>query len=866
MPEATSMQGTTSMPEAKLMNNDRGSTPRVRKLRRESLEAVPHLYLERAKLVTAAYEQYEGSLSAPEMRAVALLRLMQHKALYLGDGELIVGEKGGAPQAAPTFPELCCHTLEDMRVMNDRGLISFRVTAEDLADQEKLILPYWEKRSMRRKLLGAMSPEWKDAYEAGIFTEFMEQRGPGHTVGSENIYSKGFLDYKREIAEAMGAIDPTSDPRALSRLEQLRAMDICCDAIMALGERYAALADDMADREADPTRKAELRQIAENCRVVPAHKPQTYWQAIQMYWFVHICVTTELNPWDAYSPGRLDQHLISFYRRDVAAGALDRAKALELLECLWVKFNNQPAPPKVGITLKESSTYTDFANINTGGVDPLGEDGVNEVSMLILDCMDEMRLLQPSSNVQISRKTPTRFLRRACEISRKGWGQPAFYNTDAIIQELLGAGKSIADARKGGSSGCVETGAFGNEAYILTGYFNLPKILEITLHGGVDPVSGKAIGLPLGGAESFDSYDELFEAYKMQVEHFIDIKVNGSNLIEQYYAEYMPAPFLSVITNDCIKRGMDYNAGGARYNTSYLQGVGIGTITDSLAAIKYNVFDEKRFTMGELMGAMARNFEGAGSDGNKVGGDSAGDASDKVGGDSAGEGSAGVLGDGTDEGSGSAGNKVGSDDGSASDGEILNILRSRTPKYGNDDDYADDIMRQVFNFYRDAVTGRPNARGGAWRVNMLPTTCHVYFGEVMLAGPNGRLAHKPVSEGISPEKGADVCGPTAVLRSCAKMDQLSTGGTLLNQKFTPAVVAGEVGLSQMANLIRAYFNMDGHHIQFNVIDRQTLLDAQDRPEEYRDLIVRVAGYSDHFRNLSRALQDEIIARTEQSLA
>lgn len=497
-----------------------------------------------------------------------------------------------------------------------------------------------------------------------------------------------------------------------------------------------------------------------------------------------------------------------FYEKDTEAGILDDEKALELLECLWVKFNNQPAPPKVGITLKESSTYTDFANINTGGITPDGQNGVNEVSYLILDCMDEMKLLQPSSNVQISKKTPMKFLKRACEISRKGWGQPAFYNTEAIIQELLNAGKSIEDARRGGTSGCVETGAFGNEAYILTGYFNLPKILEITLHNGFDPVSKKQLGLQTGEATDFHSYEELFEAYKKQVEYFADIKMEGSNIIEKIYAEYMPAPFLSVITNDCISNGKDYNAGGARYNINYLQGVGIGTITDSLTAIKYNVFDEKKFTMEELMEAMEHNFEGY--------------------------------------------------------EKIANLVRNKTPKYGNDDDYADDVMQAVFDFYYHTVTGRPNMKGGTYRINMLPTTCHVYFGEVMLASPNGRLAHKPVSEGISPEKGADICGPTAVVKSASKMDHVRTGGTLLNQKFTPSVVAGEEGLTQMANLVRSYFNMDGHHIQFNVIDRQTLIDAQNNPEEYKDLIVRVAGYSDHFRNLSKALQDEIIERTEQS--
>ncbi|MGN0664846.1 MAG: trans-4-hydroxy-L-proline dehydratase [Negativibacillus sp.] len=786
----------------------RGMNERIRKLRQQSVTTQPRLSLERANLETDAYLEYEGTVSIPELRALSLKKVMENKTLCINDGELIVGEKGDGPQAAPTFPELCCHTLEDMHVMNDRDLISFKVTDADLELQKNKIIPFWEKRSIRSKILKAVTPEWRDCYESGIFTEFMEQRGPGHTVGSENLFRKGFLDYQEEIQDAIAALDFQHDPEAMAKKEQLNAMSICCDAIMILGRRYAAFAREKAEQETDEQRKKELLQIAENCDVVPAHKPQTFWQAIQMYWFVHLCVTTELNPWDAYSPGRLDQHLNPYYQKDVADGILDDEKALELLECLWVKFNNQPAPPKVGITLKESSTYTDFANINTGGITPDGEDGVNPVSYLILDCMDEMRLLQPSSNVQISRKTPHRFLKRACEISRKGWGQPAFYNTEEIIQELMNAGKSIEDARKGGTSGCVETGAFGNEAYILTGYFNLPKVFEITLHNGFDPVSGKQLGLKLGSAEDFKTYEELMDAYKKQIKHFVDIKVEGSNRIEAIYAKYMPAPFLSIITNDCISRGKDYNAGGARYNTSYIQGVGIGTITDSLAAIKTHVYDKKDLSMKELMDALHANFEGYES--------------------------------------------------------VRNMLLDRSPKYGNDDDEADNIMREVFSAYQKCVTGRPNMRGGQYRVNMLPTTCHVYFGEVMLASPDGRLCGRPLSEGISPVQGRDSKGPTAVIRSAAKMDHISTGGTLLNQKFTPSNVAGDNGLENMAHLIRSYFNLDGHHIQFNVVDRQTLLEAQKNPEDYKDLIVRVAGYSDYFHNLSRALQDEIINRTEQS--
>ena len=790
------------------MPEQRGMNERVRRLRTLSLETQPHIDLERAISETKTYAKYEGALSLPELRAEVLYEYFAAKTLYIGEGELIVGEKGSGPQAAPTFPELCCHTLEDMRVMNERELINFTVRPEDFAAQEKEIIPYWKDRCVREKILAAMTDEWRDCYAAGMFTEFMEQRGPGHTCGGDVYFRKGFLELKAEADAAREALDYLSDPDAYAKAAELRGMARACEAVMLLGARYAEYAESLAALESDETRRAELLQIAQNCRVVPAHAPETYWQAIQMYWFVHLAVTTELNPWDAFSPGRLDQHLFPFYEQDTAAGRLDDERALELLECLWVKFNNQPAPPKVGVTLKESGTYTDFANINTGGITPEGEDGVNAVSYLILDCMDEMKLLQPNSNVQISRKTPLRFLKRACEISRKGWGQPAFYNTDAIVQELLNAGKTLADARRGGSSGCVETGAWGSEAYILTGYFNIPKVLEITLNNGVDPRTGKRIGLALGSFADYTSYDQLWDAFAREMKHFLDIKIRGNNVIEQIYAQYMPAPFLSVVTNDCVARGRDYNAGGARYNTKYIQGTGIATVTDSLAAIRYNVFERKKFTMAELAAALRDDFQGH--------------------------------------------------------ERLYNLVRNHTPKYGNDDEYADGIMRRVFALYHDLVAGRPNMLGGQYQIDMLPTTCHVYFGEVMGASANGRRAGVPISEGISPEKGADTHGPTAVVKSCAKMDHLSTGGTLLNQKFTPGVVAGDKGLSQMVGLIRSYFDMDGHHIQFNVIDRQTLLEAQKHPDDYKDLIVRVAGYSDHFRNLSRALQDEIINRTEQS--
>lgn len=786
---------------------EHGMNERIQRLRKQSVTTDAFIDMERARFMTQLYQEKEGSVSTPELRGMMLRHYFENKTLYIGDGELIVGEKGCRPLAAPTFPELCCHTLEDMDVMDSRDLISFRVSKEAREYQESHIIPYWEHRSIRSKIVKEMPKEWQEAYESGIFTEFMEQRGPGHTVGGEVIYHKGFIEQEQDIDQAIEALDFVNDPDALEKRQELLGMKYACQGMMALGDRYAAYATELASKETDVSRQAELLQIAENCKVVPRYAPKTYWQAIQMYWFVHLGVTSEINPWDAFSPGRLDQHLIGFYQKDLEEGTLTREAAKELLECLWIKFNNQPAPPKVGITLKESSTYTDFANINTGGITPDGQDGVNDVSYLILECMDDMQLLQPSSNVQISRKTPQKFLKEAAKISRKGWGQPAFYNTDAIVQELLNAGKTIQDARRGGSSGCVETGAFGNEAYILTGYFNIPKIFELTLYQGYDHVSGRQLGPKTRSPLELESFQELFDCFMEQMDYFLNIKILGNNIIEKIYSKYMPVPFLSVITNDCIAKGRDYNSGGARYNTSYIQGVGIGTITDCLSAIKYLVFEEKKITMEELLQAMKANFQGH--------------------------------------------------------EHTLHLVKNRAPRYGNDDDRADDLMVSVFENYVKKVTSRRNLRGGTYGVNMLPTTCHIYFGEVMMASANGRLAHLPVSEGISPEKGADRKGPTAVIKSCAKMDHLKTGGTLLNQKFTPSVVEGDLGLEHMANLVRSYFNMDGHHIQFNVIDRDTLIQAQQHPEENKDLIVRVAGYSDHFRNLSKALQDEIIGRTEQ---
>jgi formate C-acetyltransferase len=783
-------------------------TERGARLRRASLEAVPTISPERAMLMTEFSRQDLGLISAPWRRALAFQYLLEHKAICINDGELIVGEKGPAPKATPTYPELCCHSLKDLDLLNSREKIPFGVSPQTRQVYEERIIPFWQGKSLREMLFREMTDEWIAAYDAGIFTEFMEQRSPGHTVLDDKIYHRGMRDFQQAIDQGLRRLDFMHDPDAYEKQEQLRAMRLCADALIRFAERHAAHAHALAQGESDPQRKSELEHIAQVCTHVPANAPKDFWEALQYYWFIHLGVTIELNPWDAFNPGHLDQHLDPFYKKGLAEGTLTRAQAEELLQCFWIKFNNQPAPPKVGVTAAESSTYTDFAQINTGGVYADGSNAVSDVTYLLLDVIEEMRLLQPSSSVQVSKKSPDLFVRRAAKIIRTGFGQPSIFNTDLIVQELIRQGKTVEDARNGGSSGCVEVGAFGKENYNLSGYFNLPKVLEITLRNGVDPHTGKRIGLETGDPTRFETFDELFAAYKKQLTHFIEVKVRGNNVIERLYATYMPVPFLSLLIDDCIATGKDYHDGGARYNTTYIQGVGIGTLTDAMTAIKYHVFEERTMTMETLLAILRDDFAGH--------------------------------------------------------ERMRLMLMNKTPKYGNDDDYADRVMVALFNAYYDALEGRQNKKVGTYHINMLPTTCHVYFGAVTGATPDGRCAGAPVSEGISPVQGADRHGPTAVLKSAAKMDHARTGGTLLNQKFTPQLFKDDGDLDKLVNLVRAYFKLDGHHIQFNVVDAATLRAAQEHPEQYRDLIVRVAGYSDYFCDLGKALQDEIIARTEHS--
>ena len=811
-----------------------GMNERIRRLRQQNMETPTTLSIERALIETEFYKQHYGMMSTPVMRARNFYEICKKKTIYIGEGELIVGERGPKPKAVPTFPELTCHSVEDLHTLDTRELQSYHISQEDIDTYEREVIPYWKGKTQRERIFNHVSKEWEEAYHAGVFTEFMEQRAAGHTAMDGKMYHTGLLEVKKRIEEKIASLDFINDPEATDRQQELEAMAISCDAAILFAERHAELAEQMAEefllRQAPQAsrwaergvrseelgvkkRIAELRKIAEVCRWVPAHAPRDFWEAIQMYWFVHLGTVTELNGWDSMNPGHLDQHLWPFYQKGLADGILTRDEAKELLSCLWIKFNNQPAPPKVGVTALESGTYNDFTNINIGGVDREGNSAANELSTIILEIQEELHQLQPGLSIHIAKNTPDEFVMEGMRVIRQGHGYPSIFNPDAYVAEMVRAGKTVEDAREGGCSGCIEVGAFGKEAYLLTGYLNTPKILEITLHNGFDPETGKQLGINTGDPCTFKSFEELYEAWHRQMIHFVNMKLAVNNYIERMFSLYAPATFLSLFIDDCIEKGMDYYSGGARYNTTYIQCTGLGTITDSLCALKKHVFEDKRYTMKEMLEALSSNW-----------------------------GAAGIV--------------------NCKWEVVRQYIRNHTPFFGNDDPYADEIAVRVYDDLVKAIEGRPNTRGGQTHLNMLSTTCHNYFGSVCGATPDGRFAHFAISDGTSPAHGSDTHGPTAVIKSLGKLDQTKSGGTLLNVRFTPALMRREQDMAKVGSLVRTYFKFGGHHIQFNIVDTATLLDAQKHPDQYRDLLVRVAGYSDYFNDMTAQLQNEIIARTE----
>ena len=788
--------------------NEGGMNERIRRLRQQCFDTPTTLSIERALIETEFYKKNYGTMPIAVLRAKNFYEICKKKTIYIGDDELIVAERGPVPKAVPTFPELTCHSVEDLHTLNSRELQRYTISQEDIDTYEREVIPYWKGKTQRERIFNHVSKEWEEAYHAGVFTEFMEQRAAGHTAMDGKMYHIGLLDLKARIEKKIAELDYIYDPEATDKQQELEAMAISCDAAILFAERHAELAEKMAAKETNPQRKAELEKIADVCHWVPAHAPRDLWEAIQMYWFVHLGTVTELNGWDSMNPGHIDQHLYPFYKKGIEEGTLTRDKAKELISCLWIKFNNQPAPPKVGVTALESGTYNDFTNINIGGVDRNGNSAANDISYIILEIQEELHELQPGLSIHIAENTPDEFLMAGLKVIRQGHGYPSVFNPDTYVKEMTRAGKTLEDAREGGCSGCIEVGAFGKEAYLLTGYLNTPKILEITLNNGYDPIAKKQLGLKTGNPRTFTSFQQLYDAWHQQMVYFANLKLSVNNYIERMFSLYAPATFLSLYIDDCIEKGKDYYSGGARYNTTYIQCTGLGTITDCFTTIKKHVFEDHRYTMDQILAACDKNFDG--------------------------------------------------------EEQMRQYIRNHTPFFGNDDEYADSIAVKVYNDLVDAIEGRPNTRGGQTHLNMLSTTCHNYFGSVCGATPNGRFAHFAISDGTSPAHGSDSHGPTAVIKSLGKLDQTKSGGTLLNVRFTPALFKRDEDIKKCASLVRTYFKFGGHHIQFNIVDTETLRDAQKHPDQYKDLLVRVAGYSDYFNDMTEQLQNEIIARTENN--
>jgi len=780
---------------------------RVQKLLDEFHAARPEVFTERAVMATKAYAQTEGQPMAIR-RAKMMEQILNGVSVLIRDGELIVGCKTPAILGSPLYPEIACDWVEkELETIALRDEAPFYVSEETKKILREEVFDYWRGKQIYNRIVEVMPPEIQQATEEGLFFHYYLNRTIGHiTVDYERVLKRGFLGLKAEAEEALQQVN-YQERESLKKIHLWQAMVRCCDAAIHFAERYAEEADRLAAVETNPSRRAELEQIAAICRRVPAYPARTFHEALQSFWFVHLILNLETNAY-AIGPGRFDQYLYPYYQADRDAGRLTQEQAWELLACLWIKFNELTVV-KEGGTAKASTTYNDFQNLNLGGQTAEGLDATNELSYLCLDVTGRLRLPQPQISVLISDKTPDRFLLKACEVIRLGFGMPAVFNDDEKVLALLHKGKTLQDARLGGINGCVELVVQGKDNMASSGYINMPKCLELALNNGINPLTGTQLGPQTGNLRDFASFDQLMAAFRQQLAHAIKLKTVYDSIARQVYAEFCPVPFTSLLISDCLEKGRDYHDGGARYNLPLICGVGTGTMADSLAAIKKLVYDDQKFSLEELVLALQANFAGH--------------------------------------------------------ERLRQLILSRAPKWGNDNDYVDRIAHDVVEMFCDELEKHHNEDGVPYAANMIPTTTHIWFGALTGATPDGRLSGTPLSEGISPVQGMDVNGPTAVIRSMARLNHARCCGTLLNMKFHPSALSGEEGLRRLADLIRTYFRLGGHHMQFNVLSAETLRAAQKNPQEYRNLIVRVAGYSDYFVRLSRDLQDEIISRTEHGL-
>ena len=791
-------------------------TERVKRLKDQILSAVPCIEVDRARLLTESFKETEDQPIIIR-KAKALEKILNEIPIVIRDEELIVGSLTKNSRSAQVFPEFSNKWLVDeFDKLPKRTSDSFQIS-EETKEELKEIFKYWEGKTVSELASSYMSDETIKAMGAKVFTVANYHfNGLGHiSVDYKKVLEKGFKGIIDEAEDAMSKFH-SSDPEYIKKRKFLEAVIISCKAAINYAKRYAKLAEELAEETSDIIRKNELLDIAKVCNKVPENPASTFYEACQSFWFVQAIISLESNG-HAISPARFDQYMYPYFKNDIDNGIATKEINKEILQCLWVKFNDL-TKVRDETTTKAFSGYSMFQNLIVGGQTPEGKDATNELSYMCLDATGSLKLPQPSLSVRIWNKTPEEFFIRVCELTRLGTGLPAFYNDEVIIPMLVNNGLNLEDARDYAIVGCVEPQKPGKtDGWYDAAFFNLAQILKLTIDNG--KMDGKQVGPKTGEFTQFKNIEEFIEAYKKQMEYFVSQMVAADNCVDIAHKERAPLPFLSSMLDDCIAKGKSIQEGGGHYRFSGPLGVGIANVGDSFMAIKKLIFDEEKFTLGQLKEALDTNF-----------GENESDPVKK-----------------------------------REFEDIKQMLLHRSPKFGNDIDEVDEFTREGAFIYCKEVSKHFNQRGGKFIPGLYPVSNNVHLGSLVGATPDGREAYKPIADGVSPTRGADVKGPTAAANSVAKLEHYAApSGTLFNQKFSPNSLKGDNGLKNLASLIRSYFDEKGMHIQFNVVDKNILIDAQKHPEKYRDLIVRVAGYSAQFVCLDKGIQDDIIKRTEQN--
>lgn len=775
-------------------------TERINILKYQILNAKPCVEVERALLITESFKETEDE-PAILRRALALKKILENIPITIREEELIVGSLTKEPRSSQVFPEFSNKWLKDeLDRIDKRSGDAFQISEES---KEKLqdVFEYWDGKTTSELATSYMSEETIKAINSDVFTVGnYYYNGVGHiSVSYDKVLKIGFNGIIKEAKKQLYK-SRSVDPEFIKKEKFLNSIIISCEAAITYANRYAEKAKELAQNTEDLRRKAELNKIAEICGKVPAEGASSFYEACQSFWFVHAIINIESNG-HSISPARFDQYMYPYYKNDKN---ITDEFAQELIDCIWIKLNDINKI-RDEISTKHFGGYPMYQNLIVGGQNSQGIDATNKISYMALEAAVHVRLPQPSLSVRIWNKTPDEFIFRAAELTREGLGLPAYYNDEVIIPALVARGLTLEDARDYGIIGCVEPQKPGKtEGWHDSAFFNLARIVELTINSGVD--KNELIGPKTQNFEEMKSFDEFMKAYQTQMEYFVKNMCEADNCIDIAHGERAPLPFLSSMVDDCIGRGKSLQEGGAEYNFSGPQGVGVANIGDSLVAVKKLVFDEKKITASELKKALGNNFKNA---------------------------------------------------------EAIQSLLKKAPKFGNDIDEVDDLAREGALVYSREVNKYKNPRGGSFQPGLYPSSINVFFGSLTGATPDGRNAEQPLADGVSPSRGCDVSGPTAACNSVAKLDHfIASNGTLFNQKFHPSALKGDNGLVNLSSLIRSYFDQKGFHVQFNVIDKKILLAAQKNPEDYQDLIVRVAGYSAQFISLDKSIQNDIIARTE----